>query len=603
MNKIKFLFFVFISVKCTAQQFPSTVKDFSDRILKYYSHITVEEDGKLLVRESITVFNGSGTSSIGYDPRSSTYSNDDIQRGIVRDFPALYKDTSGFWTERGFSVKAVYKNGVREPFTKEKLNNGYRLLIGDKDVILPDGVYTYLIEYTTDRQLIYADDRDELYWNVNGNGWVFSADTVSCTIRFPEKAVIKDYRCYTGHFGSAETDCASKKTSSREISFTSTKKFESYEGLTVAVGIEKGVISRPGKFSQFMAFLKGNYIIPLLLFILLFYVTYYFYVWYKRGRDPRKGVVYPQFSPPAGIDPAEAGYILDQKYGSHLFAAALVDCAVKKNLNIEVAREGFLIKSNTYTFTKPPNIQSVNGQYGFDLDSLYGEKAIKGKYNSTLRTCYLALHEDLKQKFLIRSGKKNKEEGMFVLNRGYVIFATILLIASVIVAIQFLTERPSLRIGVFCAAIIILILITHLVFKRIISAYTKKGREVVDHLLGFKMYLSQAEQHIYNQLAPPEKTLDLFEKYLPYAVALRVENEWASKFDTIIAAAMAQGYAPSYYSFSGNSGSHFNVNDFSRGISAGLSSTISSASTPPSSSSSGGGSSGGGGGGGGGGGW
>jgi uncharacterized membrane protein YgcG len=442
-----------------------------------------------------------------------------------------------------------------------------------------------------------------VYWNVNGNGWVFSADTVSCTIHFPEKAVIKDYRCYTGAFGAKETDCKGTQTSPNEISFISTRRFESYEGLTVAAGIEKGFINRPGPLSNFMAFLKGNYIIPLLLFIFVFYVGYYSYVWYKRGRDPRKGVVYPQFSPPAGIDPAEAGYIVDQKYGSHLFAAALVDCAVKKNLNIEVAREGFLIKSNTYTFTKPANALPVNGEVGFDLNSLYGEKAIKGKYNSTLRTCYLALQEDLKQKFLIRSGKKNKDEAMFVLNTGYIIFATFVLIAAVFMAIKFLTERPSLRIGVFCAAVIILILITHVVFKRILSAYTKRGREVVDHLLGFRMYLSQAEQHIYNQLAPPEKTLDLFEKYLPYAVALRVENEWASKFDTIIATAMAAGYAPSYYSFTGNSGGHFNVNDFSRGISAGLSSTISSASTPPSSSSSGGGSSGGGGGGGGGGGW
>ena len=82
-----------------------------------------------------------------------------------------------------------------------------------------------------------------------------------------------------------------------------------------------------------------------------------------------------------------------------------------------------------------------------------------------------------------------------------------------------------------------------------------------------------------------------------------MQNEWAGKFDSIIAQAMASGYNPSYYSFSSHSGGHFDVNDFSRGISSGLASTLSSASTPPSSSSSGGGSSGGGGGGGGGGGW
>ena len=580
-----FFLLVFTSAKPFAQ-YPS-VAEINDRILKYHSDITVQTDGDLLVKEYITVYNGD-------------YGN--IERGIFRDFPTLYKDSNGIWDERGFSVKNVYRDERKEPFHKEKLNTGVRLLIGDKDVYLSNGIFKYTIEYETSRQIIFAADRDELYWNVNGNGWIFTADTVSCTIHFPEKGIIKDFRCYTGVQGSTDADCTGKLLSSNAISFVNTRRFEAYEGMTIAVGIEKNVIAVPSSFDNFKAFMKGNYIIPLLAFLVVFFVSYYFYVWHRKGRDPRQGVIYPQFSPPNGIDPAEAGYILKQRYGSHLFAAALIDSAVKKNLNIEVSREGLLFKSNVYTFTKPEGAKGANG-YGFHLDKLYGEKAIKGKYNSTLRSCYTALQDDLKAKFLIRSGKKNKEEAMFTLNRGYVIFATVILIASVVATIKFLTERPSLKIGIFCAICIIIILITHVVFKNIMSAYTKKGREIVDHLLGFKMYLAQAEQHIYNQLAPPEKTLDLFEKYLPYAVALNVQNEWAGKFDSIIAQAMASGYNPSYYSFSSHSGGHFNVNDFSRGISSGLASTLSSASTPPSSSSSGGGSSGGGGGGGGGGGW
>ena len=578
---------IFLLLTATAYaQYPS-VAEINDRILKYHSDITVQTDGDLLVKEYITIYNGD-------------YGN--IERGIFRDFPTLYKDSNGIWDERGFSVKNVYRDERKEPFHKEKLNTGVRLLIGDEDVYLSNGIFKYTIEYETSRQIIFAADRDELYWNVNGNGWIFTADTVSCTIHFPEKGIIKDFRCYTGVQGSTDADCTGKQLSSNEISFINTRRFDAYEGMTIAVGIEKNVIAVPSSFDNFKAFMKGNYIIPLLAFLVVFFVAYYFYVWYRKGRDPRQGVIYPQFSPPDGIDPAEAGYILKQRYGSHLFAAALIDSAVKKNLNIEVSREGLLFKSNVYTFTKPEGAKGANG-YGFHLDKLYGEKAIKGKYNSTLRSCYTALQDDLKAKFLIRSGKKNKEEAMFTLNRGYVIFATVILIASVVATIKFLTERPSLKIGFFCAICIIIILITHVVFKNIMSAYTKKGREIVDHLLGFKMYLAQAEQHIYNQLAPPEKTLDLFEKYLPYAVALNVQNEWAGKFDSIIAQAMASGYNPSYYSFSSYSGGHFNVNDFSRGISSGLASTLSSASTPPSSSSSGGGSSGGGGGGGGGGGW
>ena len=567
-------------------QYPS-VAEINDRILKYHSDITIQTDGNLLVKEYITIYNGD-------------YGN--IERGIFRDFPTLYKDSNGLWDERGFSVKNVYRDEKKELFHKEKLNNGVRLLIGDKDVYLSNGIFKYTIEYETTRQIIFAADRDELYWNVNGNGWIFTADTVSCTIHFPEKATIKDYRCYTGVLGSADADCTGKQLSSNEISFVNTRRFDAYEGMTIAVGIEKNVIAVPSSFANFKAFMKGNYIIPLLAFLVVFFVAYYFYVWHRKGRDPEQGVIYPQFSPPPGIDPAEAGYILKQKYGSHLFAAALIDSAVKKNLNIEVSKEGMIFKSNVYTFTKPAGANGANDS-GINLNQLYGERAVKGKYNSTLRSSYMALHEDLKSKFLIRSGKKNKEEAMFRMNRGYVIFATVVLIASIVATLKFLTERPSLKIGIFCAICIVIILITHVVFKSIMSAYTKKGREIVDHLLGFKMYLAQAERHIYNQLAPPEKTLDLFEKYLPYAVALNVQNEWASKFDSIIAQAMASGYNPSYYSFSSHSGGHFNVNDFSRGISSGLASTLSSASTPPSSNSSGGGSSGGGGGGGGGGGW
>ena len=585
LNPIVFLLSLLLSGNLLAQ-YPS-VAEINDRILKYHADVTVQPDGKLLVKESITIYNGDYGS---------------IERGIFRDFPTLYKTKSGFWEERGFSVKNVYRNEKEEPHHREKLNNGVRLLIGDKDVYLPSGIFSYRIEYETTRQIIFAGDRDEIYWNVNGNGWIFTADTVSCTIHFPEKATIMDFRCYTGVQGSTDADCRGKQLSPHEISFVNTRRFDANEGMTVAVGIGKGVIAAPSSAANFISFLKGNYIIPLLLVLTIFFVAYYFYVWHRKGRDPRRGVIYPQFSPPAGIDPVEAGYILNQRYSSQLFAAGLMDSAVKKNLNIEVSREGVLFKSNVYTFTKPADVNGANGS-GIDLNRLYGQRAVKGKYNSTLRSCYMALHEDLKAKFLIRAGKTNREDAMFTLNRGYVIFATVILIASIVATIKFLTERPSLKIGIFCGVCILIILITHLIFKGIMSAYTKKGREIVDHLLGFKMYLEQAEQHVYNQLAPPEKTLDLFEKYLPYAVALNVENEWAAKFDSIIEQAMASGYNPSYYSFSSHSGGNFNVNDFSRGISSGLASTLSSASTPPSSSSSGGGSSGGGGGGGGGGGW
>jgi uncharacterized membrane protein len=137
-----------------------------------------------------------------------------------------------------------------------------------------------------------------------------------------------------------------------------------------------------------------------------------------------------------------------------------------------------------------------------------------------------------------------------------------------------------------------------------ISAPTVEGRKVLDHVAGFKQYLSITERERLDRMTAPEDTPEIFEKYLPYAIALGVENRWADRFAGVLAAAAAsgqQGFA--WYSGSGSPWS--NPTGFANTVGSSLASTISSASTAPGSSSGsgGGGSSGGGGGGGGGGGW
>lgn len=616
-----FIRFLLAALMTGAVQFSvaQTLKDFSDRILKFHSDILVQANGKILVTESITVYNGDGENTPGFDRYSFAFNND-IKKGILREFPTSYEDTSGFWATTGFKIKGIYKNGNPEPYTTESLSNGTRVRIGNKDIDLAPGEYNYRIQYETERQLIFHSDKDELYWNVNGNGWAFTADTVSCMVQFPQAAVIKEYACYTGPQGSTATLCTGNQTDSNIVYFTTTEKLNSYDGLTIAVAVNKGVLVPPTSFSKLSAFLRANYIIPLLSFFLLVLIVYYFLTWYKKGRDPGRGIVYPQFSPPEGLTPADVGYIIEQEYGSHLFAAALVDCAVKKQLVIDVTREGLIIKSNVYNFNRPEsdraepgvsdkkitNISQTKDVYGFSLETLYGQKAQKGKYNSTLRSCYLALHNTLKERFLIQRGKKNKWYGLFALNKGYVTIGFIMLIVAIFLGFQFMVVHPSFKLLTITAIFLVAMLMVQMIFSRIMSAYSVKGRDVADHLLGFKMYLQQAEQRVYNELAPPEKTLDLFEKYLPYAIAMKVENDWAAKFDNIMQKALADGYRPAYYSMYHGSMSNFTMRDMSRGISSGLSNTVSSASTPPSSSrggSSGGGSSGGGGGGGGGGGW
>jgi uncharacterized membrane protein len=118
------------------------------------------------------------------------------------------------------------------------------------------------------------------------------------------------------------------------------------------------------------------------------------------------------------------------------------------------------------------------------------------------------------------------------------------------------------------------------------------------------MYLEVAEGEELRRMKgpPPPMTSQLFESYLPAALALGVEQRWAERFASVLDL-QSPGYAPSWYA--GQGWNIANMGNFSRELGSSLSSAISSSSQAPGSSSGGGGggSSGGGGGGGGGGGW
>ncbi len=590
---------------------PLLARNYSDRILVFHSDIKVLPSAKLEVTETITIYNGNGQKSPDIDYNANYDPNNDIQRGIVRDFPTRYLAKDGFWENVGFSLQHVTRNGKETNYKTESIDNGTRIMVGDADILIEEGIHTYVFTYETDRQIIYHDNKDELYWNVNGNGWVFYADSVSCTIHFPWGAGIFEDACYTGYQGSTDRFCASQKWNDSTIRFWNTQRLEPWQGLTVAASIQKGMLAvvEPRNWKTIIS---DNYGIKVLGITFAGLTLIYFITWLFIGRDPKKGTIIPQFEPPAGLSPADVGYIDRQRYGSHLFAAALVDMAVHKYLKINVDSKGILFKSAVYNFkqpegTKPGDGNSMSSLYGFRPAELYGQTAESGTYNPTLKRFYDGLNQKLEERFKVRKGKKNTWNGLFVRNDGVTGCGGFIVLAALVFGVIYIINQYTLNMLGVIGLLIIAIIAVHGIFVKIMSAYTKKGREVMDHIEGFKMYLETAEQKLYQYFTPPEKTLELFEKYLPYAIALKVENAWANKFDDIMQRALEGGYKPAYYSGSHASfGRSFSTGAMTSSLSAGLGSSTASASTPPSSSSggsSGGGSSGGGGGGGGGGGW
>ena len=205
---------------------------------------------------------------------------------------------------------------------------------------------------------------------------------------------------------------------------------------------------------------------------------------------------------------------------------------------------------------------------------------------------------------LMRAGRSAGKALGFIGSLIQAAFITAFSVPFVIAELAALTIIAFLM-GLETAGILALAVVVTVVFYHLMKAPTLAGRKVLDQIEGFRLYLSVAEKDALKLAGAPRVDQKLYEAYLPYAVALDVENEWGERFAAEmgrLGQSVSADYSPGWYH-----GASFSTAGFTA-FSGGLSSAVSAASTPQSSgggSSSGfsGGSSGGGGGGGGGGGW
>ncbi len=583
----------------------------SDRITNFTSDVTIQPGGQLLVKETIEIYNGNGAFGMWENDAAVINAgggNDAIKRGIFRNFPLWYRDKYKLNYRTSFKLLTVQMNGKPAEYITENQNNGINIKIGNAYTTLPVGKHTYVLEYETGHQLKFLPQLDELAWNVTGNGWNFRIEKASGTIHLPAGATLLQNACYTGLQGSTQHHCAVNFIDSNTIQWTTGSPLLPYEGLSVGVGFSKGFVTVPASWESNKKLLKENQLVFLFPALALLILIYNFIVWYLFGRDVKNGVIIPQFYPPEKLSPAATGFIYNQKHSTLLTSATLVDLAVRHFIKINVQREGTVFKQNVYYIEKPdmPPVAATYYDYNNKAQKLIDGTIKKGTYNATLAGLDKEIRNDCTQKY--QSSKLKK--GFFTLNNRYmapgnllIVLLTAYLAFAVVPVIAPVNPYQLIYAGVgFVICIII-----QVIFYKIMPAYTASGQQAMQNISGFRMYLKTTDEHRFNFMNPPEKNLSLYEKYLPFAIALDCEMEWGEKFKDIIATTVTENTTDGIHHSS--SFNNFRSSGVTGAIASGLAGSISSASTPPSSSSGGssfsggGGSSGGGGGGGGGGGW
>lgn len=622
---------------CLFILFIPTFISADERILSFQAIIMVNPDGSLLVEENIQV-------------RAESR---EIRRGIYRDFPLRYRDPYGNKYKVDFSIISILRDGKPESYHTKNIADGIRIYIGQENVFLSPGIYKYTISYRTDRQLGFFKEHDELYWNVTGNYWSFPIERASAVIFLPDNARnhIKLLNAFTGPIGSQGKDFKVFYDHNKNPVFETTRLLGVGEGLTIVIGWEKGFVSLPSTETKIKYFINDNREIIIAFFGICLVLIYYLLSWLKVGKDPEKDTIVTLYEPPKGYSPASMRYIYKMGYDNKSFAAALINMAVKGAVKIHEENDsfGYEVKKTGKDITNlSPDEMLIYSILFRNTKSVSFNKS----NNQVLRTTISEFKEKLKTTY---------EKIYFFSNKGYfivgliasfsvavasiflsdlpesTIFLSIWLtfwsIGIIFLSIQLVRTWRAIRhsarkiraflgaafftafclpfIGAEIAVFVILIKDTSVLFGTILLALgainylfyhllkspTLRGRKLMDKIEGFRLFLDATEKDRLNMLNAPYKTPELFEKYLPYAVALDVENRWAQQFESILRASTeesSKGYTPRWYSDSLGQSPAFA--SFGSSIGDAIADSVSSAASPGSSSGSGGSSGGGGGG-------
>jgi len=428
-----------------------------------------------------------------------------------------------------------------------------------------DATRTVVLRYRLTNLIRFFDEGseagalDEVYWNVTGNRWDVPMEESGARIVLPEGVLPTRWAAYTGPAGSTGSDVEIEVAGST-VSFQTTRVLDPWEGLTVAVGWDPGAVARPQPPSKFRRVARRGW--PMVLPLLTFFLSF---GWRrKKGRDPGRRPVTVQYEPPENLSPTEAGTLVDRKVHKRDIAALLVDLAVRGYILIEaraVRTLGFFTRTKYFFHLRKPQeewgilrpherrfLEALFRQARFHADGRSLEasyprsrvppdggdevgrgptfrsvplKSLAGRFYAELPEIEEAVYHRL-----VSGGYYEGHPGEA--RSRWSAVGTVIMVLGLVAALfgQF-GLAPGLASLVLGAALVLSGLIVRL-FGRIMHARTPEGARAMEWALGFKEFLGKVEEDRFRRMiTSPE----MFERFLPYAMAFRVEGRWARAFE------------------------------------------------------------------------
>lgn len=376
--------------------------------------------------------------------------------------------------------------------------------------------------YSVRNAVRFRDDRDELQWTA-GQGWRGPTQQATLFVQLPSgSASVARTQVYAG--GRGLVSARSSDTGPDSLSYEIPGPIRPDERLFADIVLPKGELEQPSIWNRIGWFVDANIIVllPVATLALMLLLR-----WMKRLPDAPEHSIATQYEPPEGLTPAEIGLLIDDHFDPRDVTATFLDIAMRGFIHLEPCApdEGIPFTGQDYKLQSARPKEEWNGLAPHERNLLfhtfYGGKWTKlsslyMRFYSVVPDMQSQVVQLLRAKGLYRTDPEHAQSLRMNLLAGFFVLAFLLQIFGIF---SFASSWLLWMLAVGISAPIVYY------FGRNITSKSRKGLAVYRQILGFQRFLDAVESDRLERLPA-----NLFEKFLPYALALGVEHHWERNF-------------------------------------------------------------------------
>ncbi|MDO8676531.1 MAG: DUF2207 domain-containing protein, partial [Candidatus Azambacteria bacterium] len=383
------------------------------------------------------------------------------------------------------------------------------------------------------------------------NQWPVAIQNANASVILPDSSISNARMdCFTGPQGSTQKNCIFNQNGAN-VNYSTTQSLNTGEGLTLVFGVPLGYIQNtyvpPQQSYSKNNTSNSNFVFS---FLPIFFIVFVFIIvksFTRRAKITKPKPVIPselrgqpvvvEYNPPDNLPPIEIGALLDRRVDITDISSVIMDLAVRGYIKIRYTVQEIRFWPNKKDF------ELIKLKEGADLvhpaDKIIFELLFSGRDSVKL--------SDLKeQKTTFQSNIKKIQEDTerHLHDEGYFDqvaedkskkLKTYLSIATVILYIGFFISKifPSGFEFMFIALFVGAVIVLSVMATRLAHKLTPQGISTLGKILGFREFLQLTEKDKLRLFNAPELQPEMFEKFLPYAMVLGVEDKWAQKFEGI----------------------------------------------------------------------